>query len=251
MSIASGFATCLRGSFAIALLFAVGLWSAPTHVDGSTLCRASEKLAELDFDDRHDVAVVSRFGSVCLKLSRQEGLDFGLKAYACDVSVSRMNDERSIAERENLQRAFGPQLRIAILLRSTVEGKPLAHVPLLTAVGAKFIILSSAPGQVDRILYTVEDLQQTLRNVQSPSGALDILEYKGLVGLPFVRAHMDMRTVCTAKSVRENAAGWTILGLEMQPNCSDTKIVDYRVDRTANVHILGSQETDSSTICVE
>jgi hypothetical protein len=104
---------------------------------------------------------------------------------------------------------------------------------------------------VERVLYTVEDLQANLRSVSSPSGALDMLEYKGLIGLPFVLADMDTRTACTAKSVQENAGGWTIRGLEMQPNCSRTGIVDYRVGRAGNVHILGYQETDSDTICID
>lgn len=253
MSNASGFAASLRISFAIGILFAVGMWSAPTRVDGPAFCRASEKLAALDLDDRRDVAMIARFGSACFQLSRQAGLDFGpgLQAYDCNVFLSRVNNEHSRAERGRLRTAFGPQLRIAALASSYEAGKPLAEVPLLTGVGARFIILSSAPSQVDRVLYTVEDLQQTLRRVQSPSGALDMLEYKGLIGHPFVLAEMDMRTVCTAKSVRENAGGWTILGLEMQPNCSSTKIVDYRVDRAGNVHILGYQDTDSDTICID
>jgi hypothetical protein len=252
MSNESGFATCSRISFAIIILFFVGLWSTSATIDGQALCRASEKLA-LDLDDRRDMAIFSRFGAACFELSRQQGLDFGpgVEAYECNVFLPRMTDERSSAERDKLRKAFGPQLRIVALASSNKAGKPLAQFPLMAGVGAKFIILSSAPDQIDRVLYTVEDLQQALRRITSPSGALDILEYKGLIGIPFLPEDTASRTVCSAKEIREDTGGWTIMGLEVLPNCSRKSIIDYRVDRAGTVHVLGYQDTDSRVVCID
>lgn len=210
-----------------------------------TFCNAETQSfgAELREDDPLDATVLQRFGRFFSLLVRQDGHDFGdgQVAFSGRVLAAWVEDAENSERITAFERAFGKRLLVSEFSRVNMMNPRTILVPVSMAgaggIEMNFVFVVTKAGDLRRTLFSQDDLNGALRGVTTMKGALDLLEWRNMLGYEYPSGG-GVKPKCTARSVAEAGDGWTIAGVSVLSNCDRTRYRDFFVSRTGKIDIV-------------
>lgn len=227
----------------------------PAQQELAELCRSATPFRlPLQKTSAADEKISERFSSACYHINRIEGLQFkeAERVYLCTATAYRNpNDPRVAPELARQEKAFGRKLRIEDFDRSAGEPddirermnrqrspRDLTHLPLGGSTGfagvyGKFLLLTDSEGNLQKILYTYDDFDRSIREISSLSGAMILLELKNIAGFgPAIEGQ------CRTGKLRFDGKAWTAEAMEVPRNCAKPVMRDVRIEKNGSVHLL-------------
>jgi hypothetical protein len=133
----------------------------------------------------------------------------------------------------------------------TQKGMPIGYSSTEAGLAVTLILLTDKSGMDGRVVYTREELNDSLRNVRTAAGALDLISMRKLAGMGYDVLESS-QSLCHADSITADQAGWSISNVEIIPQCVNSVIRDYRVQKTGETLIRNQRVPEKpKRICID